>query len=138
MQRSQEGLLQLLLYEIFRHELPLIRALCSQTWQRAGVESGSEAWTLHELYDILLHFETSGSLGVQFCFFIDGLDEYGASYMTADVKSIMLCALVPFQSNGVVAHCAQCAQFEYTFRRSFKQGQVKEVIYIILKGVLRH
>lgn len=76
MQRSQEGLLQSILYEILRHEPDLIPVVLPSRWQQDGLfHQHPSPWGLGELYealDVLLQAKPAAC----FCFFIDGLDEY--------------------------------------------------------------
>lgn len=78
MQQSQEGLLQSLLYDIFRQAPGLIHDLCPARWSSPDNNSREEAWARHELYNTLIQVHSSRASGSssKFCFFIDGLDEY--------------------------------------------------------------
>ncbi|KAF2236068.1 hypothetical protein EV356DRAFT_565809 [Viridothelium virens] len=81
MQKSQEGLLQTLMYDIFRQCPDLIEAVCPARWNADGIHSEiSDIWTLKELSQavdslqrILAQLDEKS---IKFCFFIDGLDEY--------------------------------------------------------------
>ncbi|KAK4217708.1 hypothetical protein QBC37DRAFT_396565 [Rhypophila decipiens] len=84
------GLLQTLLYEIFRQRPDLIEPTCSARWQQvAGGKSGKmDAWTLAELHEALrkitpknLTSTSTEHMQVKFCFFIDGLDEYEGDHL---------------------------------------------------------
>jgi hypothetical protein len=69
MQKSQQGILQGLMFQILRTDPELWSKLCPG-------HSGAEPWTLNEL---LSAFEQLSALDLEiakFCFFIDGLDEY--------------------------------------------------------------
>ena len=78
MEKSQQGLLQTILYQIFESCPELVETACSQRWL-ASRESApyQQTWTFDEL---LLTLDTVKSLvgtrGYRLCLFIDGLDEY--------------------------------------------------------------
>ncbi|KAI1740933.1 hypothetical protein F4680DRAFT_447784 [Xylaria scruposa] len=82
MQKSQEGLLRTLLYEIFRQLSELIIPVCGNRRPGPGEESesGFLPWTLSNLYEILRKVATRETSAVRFCFFIDGLDEYDGNH----------------------------------------------------------
>ncbi|KAJ4311221.1 hypothetical protein N0V94_008060 [Neodidymelliopsis sp. IMI 364377] len=82
LQRSQEGLLRTLLYDIL-HQCPeLIRHALPDIFRVATISlSNSRAWsyltwTREELLQAFQRLNTVGKLDTRFCFFIDGLDEY--------------------------------------------------------------
>ncbi|GAP91527.1 putative NACHT nucleoside triphosphatase [Rosellinia necatrix] len=81
MQKSQEGLLRTLLYEIVRQCPELISAFGhSRLGSGEGGEGGRLRWTLPDLCEILRKVAVQGSTSVRFCFFIDGLDEYDGNH----------------------------------------------------------
>ncbi|KAL7932938.1 hypothetical protein V8C35DRAFT_281267 [Trichoderma chlorosporum] len=77
MQKSQEGLLRSLLYDVFKKSPKIMKMVCPQRWEASrGGECDVEPWTLSELRRTLTTLATCDGLGYKFCFFIDGLDEY--------------------------------------------------------------
>ncbi|KAM0563046.1 hypothetical protein ACHAPJ_001890 [Fusarium lateritium] len=76
MQRSQEGLLQTLLYEMFRQCPDLLQVACYRRWQEMDPETLSKPWNLSELRIVLKKVADQTEVSQQFCFFIDGLDEF--------------------------------------------------------------
>ncbi|CAM1508424.1 Fc.00g052720.m01.CDS01 [Cosmosporella sp. VM-42] len=75
-QKSQQGLLRQLLFEIFEALPDLIPLVCSDRWEGSYQQP---AWTLSELlktFDTLKQVRTNTSSSTKICFFIDGLDEY--------------------------------------------------------------
>lgn len=76
MQKTQEGLLQSILYEILRQEPALMPTGVRTRWERsADFHHDPDPWTLGELYQVLnavIHEQPKAC----FCFFIDGLDEF--------------------------------------------------------------
>lgn len=68
-QRSHEGLLRSLLYQIFRS--------CPTFLTESYVKGPQQMqWTVRELQNLLEMTIKEGTSKVKFCFFIDGLDEY--------------------------------------------------------------
>lgn len=81
-QKSQEGLLRTLLYEIFKEGgSDLVQTACPERWKGLmGNDTGSEngsSWSLYELQLVFQSLANHAKLPVNFCIFIDGLDEYG-------------------------------------------------------------
>ncbi|KAF4457938.1 small s [Fusarium albosuccineum] len=68
MQKSQRGLLQSLLYQIFSSCQPLIRLV--------RPECIPTHWSLEELFDLVRQVVSQGTSTIKYCFFVDGLDEY--------------------------------------------------------------
>jgi hypothetical protein len=76
MQRSQEGLLQSILYEILRQEPDLIPTVIPLRWQQdRHFLLDPPPWRVEELYEAL-NVLIQAKPKARFCFFIDGLDEY--------------------------------------------------------------
>jgi hypothetical protein len=69
MQKSHQGLLQTLLYQIIEADLTLCDVLCP------GRHMGTP-WSMRELTMAFERLSTMSESKVMFCFFIDGLDEY--------------------------------------------------------------
>ncbi|KAF2803353.1 uncharacterized protein BDZ99DRAFT_400033, partial [Mytilinidion resinicola] len=81
LQKSQEGLLQTILYDILRKCPDLIPAVLPFRWQAYGYSfENPEAWTLPELLTALRRL-IEHDLSAKFCFFIDGLDEYYGNHV---------------------------------------------------------
>ncbi|KAI0102583.1 hypothetical protein GGR51DRAFT_527012 [Nemania sp. FL0031] len=82
MQKSQEGLLRTLLYEIFR-QCPECISVCGNRRSGPGEEDESgilPPWTLPSLYQILRKAATYDTASTRICFFVDGLDEYDGNH----------------------------------------------------------
>lgn len=71
LQKSQEGLLRSLLFELLRQCPSSIQAVCPSRWQ----STTSYPWEKEELMETILLLRLQQPL-LKFCFFIDGLDEY--------------------------------------------------------------
>ena len=85
LQKSQEGLLRSLLYEILSKAPDLIPVVCDSRWNSTIVACDSRwnstithyrPWQLTELGQTFKRLREQVSLSLKFCFFIDGLDEY--------------------------------------------------------------
>ncbi|KAI9661135.1 MAG: hypothetical protein M1821_009462 [Bathelium mastoideum] len=79
LQKSQEGLLRALLFEVLRHCPAIIKDVFPDPWERTHVPNTYE-WTRHELLQALLKVARQETEAVMFCFFIDGLDEYAGDH----------------------------------------------------------
>ena len=80
MQKSQQGLLQTLLYNILRQAPSLTRVACSSLrWDDQFMTFRGLEWSPEELLDAFERLKTQ-SLGSKFCFFVDGLDEYDGDH----------------------------------------------------------
>lgn len=80
LQRSQEGLLRSLLFEIFRQCPAAISEACLSRWGANAntpwdLSDLQRPWDRHELLQTLRHLSLHSTTS-KFCFFIDGLDEY--------------------------------------------------------------
>ena len=77
MQKSQEGLLQSLIFEVLRKCPSLIKTVCPNRWDATERNNLCDtSWTLPELAQVMTNLISQTSMPVKFCFFIDGLDEY--------------------------------------------------------------
>ena len=81
MQKSWQGLLQTLLYEIFRQLPDLIEMTCTERWPNTIEQLSHNAWHLPELRRILQRISDQKDLSAKFCFFIDGLDEFDGDHL---------------------------------------------------------
>jgi hypothetical protein len=72
MQKSQEGFLQTLLYEILRKCPNLIQTCVPHRW----TNSPQDPWTRSELLEVFGIMKQGLTTSTKFCFFIDGLDEF--------------------------------------------------------------
>lgn len=101
MQKSQEGLLQTLLFEIFRQSPDLIPLVCGSTKSEILNKTKDEKfhWTLDQLRLLLQRLVDQDQLACKICFFIDGLDEFAGDALEltqdlmrlAQTQSIKLC-----------------------------------------------
>ncbi|KAI1149473.1 hypothetical protein F4825DRAFT_430339 [Nemania diffusa] len=93
MQKSKEGLLRTLLFEIFRQYPALLKVVCSDRWD-ADFSSSAAAkpWSIAELRHAL-DLVTSAEVDVKTCFFIDGLDEYSGDHLEVSDELLRLSKL---------------------------------------------
>ena len=83
MQKSQQGLLQSLLYEILTRCPDLIPTVFQDRWHTNAASSKyqrSEVWRPIELSRAFERLQDLASMSTKFCFFIDGLDEYDGDH----------------------------------------------------------
>ncbi|KAI0541015.1 hypothetical protein GGR58DRAFT_498633 [Xylaria digitata] len=84
MQKSQQGLLRSLLFDIFRSYPDYIPIICPGRWATAKIGNFFSAWapwTTDELSKTLRALTTVEDKLFNFCFFIDGLDEYEGDHI---------------------------------------------------------
>jgi hypothetical protein len=77
MQRSQQGLLQSLLFRAFSQWPDLIQIVCPNRLKSRLPEA---PWDLTELFEAFRLLQGQHSVDIKFCFFIDGLDEYDGDH----------------------------------------------------------
>jgi hypothetical protein len=93
MQKSKEGLLRTLLYEIFCQYPALLRAACPVRWESDFSSSAaSKPWSTTELREVL-DLVTSLGTDIKICFFIDGLDEYSGDHLEVSEELLRLSTL---------------------------------------------
>ena len=81
MQKSQEGLLQNLLFQVFQQCVDVILVAASDRWQRdRRFHRHPDPWTITELTQTLMAALSWQSLHTRFCFFVDGLDEFSGDH----------------------------------------------------------
>ncbi|KAI1337287.1 hypothetical protein F5Y15DRAFT_158196 [Xylariaceae sp. FL0016] len=75
MQKSRRGLLQTLLFQVFRQCPDLIRTCCPHRWDSSN-DLDDDAWDEEELHGALEALSHESISPAKFFFLIDGLDEY--------------------------------------------------------------
>lgn len=80
MQKSQQGLLQSLLREIFGQCPELVPVVCPSRWKR--YQDIGATWNHRELSEAFRKLGQEQSLNLKFCFFVDGVDEYDGEVYT--------------------------------------------------------
>lgn len=100
LQKSQEGLLRSLLYEILRRCPDSIPVAVPARWERGLYShSSSSDWTHTELVTALDNLTLRPILATKFCFFIDGLDEYDGDHRD------LITLIQHFTSSGDIKSC---------------------------------
>ena len=120
MQKSQEGLLQTLLYDVLRQCPELIELICPGRWDADGLYNEiDDTWTLKELAEAVNALQNlpllSRGMELKFCFFIDGLDEYKGEHR--DIINILQC-LVTSAKIKICASSRPWNVFEDAFGQS--------------------
>jgi hypothetical protein len=94
LQKSQEGLLRSLLFEILRQCPELISKTCSKRLEFTFSHDEPAFWTRMELLDVFNQLKEC-SVPAKFCFFIDGLDEYDGDDLDELIKVLQDLASLP-------------------------------------------
>lgn len=81
LQKSQQGLLQTLLYDIFRQLPDIMESVCVERWAKTIEQLTYEPWQVTELQRVLQRIADRQDIPVKFCFFIDGLDEFAGEHV---------------------------------------------------------
>ncbi|KAK7983280.1 hypothetical protein PG989_010682 [Apiospora arundinis] len=81
MQKSWEGFLRTVLFEIFQQCPELVPFGCNDRWTSELPHTWSGPWSLSELRKTLHAVTHSARLTAKICFFIDGLDEYDGDHL---------------------------------------------------------
>ncbi|KAH8821508.1 hypothetical protein F5884DRAFT_745824 [Xylogone sp. PMI_703] len=86
MQKSYQGFLQSLLFQILKTDIKFALALCPR-------EHTLDPWTVEELLDVFDRIPNLVTSTTKFCFFVDGLDEYDGNEedIIAMVKKLSSC-----------------------------------------------
>ena len=117
LQKSQEGLLQSLLYEILRQCPESIPVAVPQRWERCFQnKSSSDDWTCNELATALRNLTSGRMLSCRFCCFIDGLDEYYGDHR------VLVDLIQNFTKSEDIKFCLSSRPwnvFELAFRNGF-------------------
>ena len=84
LQKSQEGLLRSLCFDILRQCPEILPQLCEDRWANRDALTGTKCWGLAELQKMLVRLQTMElkvkDERVRFFFLIDGLDEYSGNH----------------------------------------------------------
>lgn len=107
-QKSKTGLLQSLLYQILRHN-PELATIADTVTGRQNYET----WDFAELESMLDQVISSTKMNTRFCFFIDGLDEYGGE--DEEISKILL-SMIKSPHIKICASSRPSAVFENKLR----------------------
>jgi hypothetical protein len=112
MQKSQEGLLQTLLFEVLRQCPAAIPNILSEGPTHDGTEEEIEPWSMDQLLDCFSKLKMYAQHTTKFCFFIDGLDEYEGEC------SDLVKALQALSTSPMIKICASSRPW-FVFRDAF-------------------
>ncbi|KAI1852341.1 hypothetical protein JX266_002519 [Neoarthrinium moseri] len=112
-QRSERGLLQDLLFDIFRQCPTLIEAACSSRWETHPSDLRIRQWTVAELRKTLSAMANLESVGKKFVFFVDGLDEHDGDHL--DLCRMLLELAEPSSRVKICAASRPWNAFEESF-----------------------
>jgi hypothetical protein len=128
MQKTQQGLLQSLLYQILRQCPPLIPKILSKRWDILISSERSLPWTRAEVLEAFALVLHQKHLPVRFCFFIDGLDEYHGDRdeLIRDLDSII--------ASGTVKLCVSSRPWNVFRNRFGAKTEDQLVLQDLTKG----
>lgn len=90
-QKSWQGLLQSLLYDLLHGHPDIVSLACPHRWAAAKTgkwQTAAEPWSVFELAAALRSLSTADDVPLKICFFIDGLDEYDSNH--AELCQVLL------------------------------------------------
>lgn len=113
LQKTEEGLLRSLLYQVLYTHRELIPILFPNRNSSQG-QISADSWTIHTLRRVFQTLVRQKTVSLKTCFFIDGLDEYAGGHTDiadrineiAEVDNIKVCA-----------SSRPLSDFEYKFQR---------------------
>lgn len=83
-QKSWQGLLQSLLFDVLRKHPSVIPLISPNRWAAAKVgkwQTAADPWSVTELMSALRALASAKNMPPKICFFIDGLDEYNSDHV---------------------------------------------------------
>ena len=116
LQKSQEGLLQSLLYETFSQCPELIPDVLPERWKSCKPSNPIDRhWSRAELIKAFAKLSNQPRMLKRACFFIDGLDEYDGDH------DELICLLRSFSRSNNIKICASSRPWN-VFKRAFGTG----------------
>ena len=116
MQKSVEGLLRSLLYQILKACPHTVAIASPKRWNASeSFHRNPDFWTYDELWKALSIVAGTASLEIDFCFFLDGLDEYDGDHLH------LVELLGSLASHPCVKICASSRPWN-VFDQAFGQG----------------
>ncbi|KAI7220580.1 hypothetical protein KC333_g2268 [Hortaea werneckii] len=128
LEKTQEGLLRSLLFQLLLECHELIPSVCATRWKQRPILGGFEdSWECSELVATINAVLSHPDLSVRFCLFIDGMDEYQGDH------GKLVQDFIGFSKHSSVKLCASSRPLT-VFEKSFgtKAGQ-----YLILEKLTK-
>ncbi|ETS87793.1 hypothetical protein PFICI_01621 [Pestalotiopsis fici W106-1] len=125
-QKSHQGLLQSLLYDIFRQCPYLIQETCSH---RRVNEHLDDPWSLSELHETLKSVSCRDSIDPKFCFFVDGMDEFDGDHEAQTNLCRTLKELATLENVKLVLSSRPWNIFEEQFGSLFPKLYVQDLTH---------
>ncbi|KAI6859233.1 hypothetical protein KC323_g6691 [Hortaea werneckii] len=128
LEKTQEGLLRSLLFQLLQECHELIPSVCATRWKPQYIPGGfQDSWQCSELIATINAVLAHPDLSVRFCLFIDGMDEYQGD------QGNFVQDLMGFSKHSSVKICASSRPWTL-FKKSFgiKPGQ-----YLTLEGLTK-
>jgi len=113
LQKSQEGLLQTLLFEVLR-QCPAAIPVVLDRSTTDDLEEEASSWTMSQLLECFSKLRMHTQHSTKFCFFIDGLDEYEGEC------SDLITALQDLSASPMIKICASSRPW-FVFKDAFGQ-----------------
>ncbi|KAF2807226.1 uncharacterized protein BDZ99DRAFT_337271, partial [Mytilinidion resinicola] len=123
LQKSQEGLLQSLLYQVLRKHPDLVPKIFPSRWEEDTLHDESETnipWTRQELLGAFRRLKEHRISSTKFCFFIDGLDEYEGDHQD------LITVLKSLVNSSNVKICASSRPWN-VFEEAFGADPIRKV-----------
>lgn len=119
LQKSQEGLLRTIFYQIFHSCPELILGLLPERCKHTSGDDNTTDWTLMDLLQLLNRFVAMEFMRTSFCIFIDGLDECGEDLLD-------LIAILQSMKNNRIKMCLSSRPWN-CFEEAFGQDKRRSI-----------
>jgi NACHT domain len=139
MQKSHQGLLQSILFEVLNQRPDMIPSICPALWEKSDRGYiATSAWTLKSLSSSFELLKDQTSFGKKYCFFIDGLDEYeGDHFDLIDIlKDLALSPNIKLCLSSRPWNCFEDAFGKDIDRKLYLQDLTREDIYLYAQSRL--
>lgn len=113
LQKTEEGLLRSLLYQVLYSHRELIPILFPNS-NSPQDQISSDSWTIHALRRVFQRLIRQTTVSLKICFFIDGLDEYAGGH--SDIADLVS-GIADMDNIKICASSRPLPDFEYSFQR---------------------
>jgi energy-coupling factor transporter ATP-binding protein EcfA2 len=140
MQKSQQGLLQSILFEVLNQCPDMIPSICPTLWEtsdRAYITNF--AWSLKSLSSCVELLKDQAPIGTKYCFFIDGLDEFEGDHLDLiDIlKDLALSPNIKLCLSSRPWNCFEDAFGKDINRKLYLQDLTREDIFLYAESRLK-